>query len=155
MLFRNPRPSRSRSRAATAAFVAAAGAALVAGQASSSPGVAVYTAAQADAGRASYQATCAACHSVDLSGNGDAPELAGRAFMESWRTQTTGDLFKYVQGMPPGGPHLATEEYLPIVAYILQQNGAVAGDQPLTAATAATIGAVATADRPAPPKAQQ
>jgi mono/diheme cytochrome c family protein len=108
----------------------------------------VYTAAQADAGRAAYQGTCASCHSADLGGNGEAPELAGASFMESWRTQTTQDLFKYVQGMPPGGPHLTPEEYVPIVAYVLQQNGAAAGDQPFTITTAAAIGAIATGKRP-------
>jgi mono/diheme cytochrome c family protein len=114
--------------------------------ASSTP---VFTAAQATSGRTAYQATCASCHSGDLGGNGEAPELAGSGFMGSWRSQTTQDLFKYVQGMPPGGPHLTAEEYVPIVAYILEQNGAVAGDQPFTPTTAASIGAVATGQRPA------
>ena len=109
----------------------------------------IYTAAQAEAGRTAYQTTCASCHSGDLGGNGEAPELAGTSFMGSWRTQTTQDLFKYVQGMPPGGPHLTTEEYVPIVAYILQQNGAAAGDQPFAVTTAAPIGAIATGQRPA------
>jgi mono/diheme cytochrome c family protein len=109
----------------------------------------VYTAAQAEAGRTAYDASCASCHSGDLGGNGEAPELAGSSFMGSWRTQTTEDLFKYVQGMPPGGPHLTVEEYVPIVAYILQQNGAVAGDQPFTATTVAPIGGIATGQRPA------
>ena len=109
---------------------------------------AVYTAAQAETGRAAYQTTCASCHSGDLGGNGEAPELAGSSFMGSWKTQTTEDLFKYVQGMPPGGPHLTAEEYVPIVAYILQQNGAAAGEQPFTAATVAPIGTIATGQRP-------
>lgn len=124
-----------------------AGLTVVSGQASAPP---VYTAAQAEAGRARYDASCAGCHSGDLSGNGEAPDLAGSTFMDSWKTQTTQDLFKYAQGMPPGGPHLTTDEYLVIVAYILQQNGAVAGDQPLTATTSATIGAIATGKRPGP-----
>jgi mono/diheme cytochrome c family protein len=128
-------------------LVFGAGLSAAAGQAPASAPP-VYTAAQAESGRASYQATCASCHSGDLGGNGEAPELAGTSFMGSWRTQTTQDLFKYVQGMPPGGPHLSAEEYVPIVAYILQQNGAVAGDQPFTVTTAASIGAIATGDRP-------
>lgn len=110
---------------------------------------AVYTAAQAETGRTAYQTTCASCHSGDLGGNGEAPELAGSSFMGSWRAQTTEDLFKYVQGMPPGGPHLTAEEYVPIVAYILQQNGAAAGDQPFTPTTVAPIGTIATGQRPA------
>jgi len=125
--------------------VIVAGLATASAQPSAPP---AYTAAQAESGRARYDASCAGCHSADLSGNGEAPELAGSSFMDSWKTQTTQDLFKYAQGMPPGGPHLTPDEYLVIVAYILQQNGAAAGDQPLTAATSATIGAIATGKRP-------
>jgi mono/diheme cytochrome c family protein len=128
-----------------AVAVFATGLTVASGQPSAPP---AYTAAQAESGRARYDASCAACHSGDLSGNGEAPELAGSSFMDSWKTQTTQDLFKYAQGMPPGGPHLTPDEYVVIVAYILQQNGAVAGDQPLTATTSATIGAIATGKRP-------
>ena len=51
--------------------------------------------------------------------------------------------------MPPGGPYLGAEEYLGVIAYILQQNGAPAGEAALTAATDAPIGSVATGERPA------
>jgi mono/diheme cytochrome c family protein len=127
-------------------FLVGLGVGRLGAQAPSAPPV--FTAAQAEAGRTAYQTTCASCHSGDLGGNGEAPELAGSSFMGSWRSQTTQDLFKYVQGMPPGGPHLAADEYVPIVAYILQQNGAAAGDQPFTVTTAASIGAIATGVRP-------
>lgn len=143
-------PTRLFALVTTAAIVAIGGLTIV--RAQQPPPAAVYTAAQAEAGRASFQETCAGCHSNDLSGNGDAPELAGRTFIGSWKNQTTQDLFKYVQGMPPGGPHLPTEDYLPIVAYILQQNGAAAGDQPFTANTTGAIGTIATGERPAAPK---
>jgi mono/diheme cytochrome c family protein len=109
---------------------------------------AVFTQEQADAGRATFAAQCAACHGRDLAGS-DAPPLAGSGFFSAWKTQSTQYLFKYVQDMPPGGPYLRAEEYLGVIAYILQQNGASAGADALTAATDAPIGSVATGDRPA------
>src|SRR5207244_6998282 len=60
----------------------------------------VFTADQAAAGRASYQANCASCHLLDLVGRNEAPQLAGNNFMNAWRTRTTKDLFDYVQTMP-------------------------------------------------------
>ena len=47
--------------------------------------------------------------------------------------------------MPPDRPgRLGDQAYLDIVAYLLQENGAPAGDRPLTADTAVPIGTVAT-----------
>src|SRR5262245_36514187 len=40
-----------------------------------------FTAAQADGGRALYQARCAGCHLPDLGGRGEAPPLAGANFL--------------------------------------------------------------------------
>src|SRR4051794_30601847 len=83
---------------------AIAAAALVTGQ-QPATGVAPFTAAQADAGRAAYQANCASCHAADLSGRNDASQLAGSLFMGSWGGRTTGDLVGFISGsMPPGNP---------------------------------------------------
>ena len=125
---------------------------VTAGQA---PGPSVYTAAQATAGQALYQANCASCHVPDLSGRNEAPPLAGANFMTTWRGQTTRDLVEYMQAtMPPGQPSLAESAYLDITAFILQSNGAAAGAQALAASTATPIGTIATgvraAARPAP-----
>jgi alcohol dehydrogenase (cytochrome c) len=121
--------------------------AFVAGQQPS--GQPVFTAEQAAAGRAAYQANCAGCHVADLGGRNEAPQLAGGDFMNSWRTRTAQDLFEFIQAtMPPGGSPLSADAYLSIVAYILQQNGAAAGAQALTATTAAPIGSIATGQRP-------
>ena len=119
------------------------------------PAPAVYTAAQATAGQALYQANCASCHVPDLSGRNEAPPLAGANFMTTWRGQTTRDLVEYMQAtMPPGQPSLAESAYLDITAFILQSNGAAAGAQALAASTATPIGTIATgvraAARPAP-----
>ena len=113
-------------------------------------GEAVYTEAQAAAGKAVYLDRCAACHAEDLSGTGDPPALAGADFVASWKTRTTTDLLHYLQGMPPGGPPLSADQYLAVVSFILQQNGARAGDQRLTDATSVALGSIATGDRPTP-----
>ncbi len=122
------------------------------------PTPAVYTAAQATAGQASYQANCASCHVGDLTGRNEAPPLAGANFMNTWRGRTTSDLVEYMQAtMPPGQPSLAPDAYVNIAAFILQANGATAGAQPLLASTATPIGTIATGQRaavaPRPPAA--
>ena len=105
---------------------------VTAGQA---PGPSVYTAAQATAGQALYQANCASCHVPDLSGRNEAPPLAGANFMTTWRGRTTRDLVEYMQAtMPPGQPSLAESAYLDITAFILQSNGAAAGESSYAAA---------------------
>ena len=105
------------------------------------PVAAVYTAAQATAGRTVYQASCASCHLPDLAGRNEAPQLAGNNFMNAWRARTTRDLFEFIQStMPPTGETLSADQYLAVTAFILQANGAPAGAQPLTPATAAAIG---------------
>ena len=113
-------------------------------------GAPVFTAAQVDAGRTAYEASCASCHVSDLGGRNEAPQLAGADFMNVWRTQGVDALFGFIRStMPPGGARLSDDQYLAIVAYILRSNGAAPGAQPLTAATAIPIGSIATGQRPA------
>src|SRR5262249_14753912 len=114
---------------------------LVAGQQAPA---AVYSAAQAAAGRTVYQASCASCHMPDLAGRNEAPQLAGNNFMNTWRTRTTRDLFEFIQStMPPTGESLSADQHPAAPAFILQANGAAAGAQALAATTSAPIGSVA------------
>jgi hypothetical protein len=139
------------------AAVAGCGLFILFGQSQERP--AVFTAAQAEAGRAVFQSRqlgsfsghrCAECHSPTLLGNdgtGDVPEwrhtfksvvvppLAGKDFMAKWGARTTKDLYTRIQGVTP----LDEETYLDLVAYILASNGARAGSQPLTTATVVEI----------------
>jgi alcohol dehydrogenase (cytochrome c) len=109
-----------------------------------------YTAAEAAAGQASYQANCASCHMPDLAGQNEAPPLRGANFMQTWRARTTRDLVEYMQAtMPPGKPSLGTQEYLNIAAFILRANGAAAGPTPLRPSAVVTIGSIATGAPPA------
>jgi alcohol dehydrogenase (cytochrome c) len=129
--------------APVAALAAATlGLAIVTAQQPASP---IYTAAQAAAGRAVYEANCAACHMPDLSGRNEASPLAGPNFMNAWRTRTTRELYEYIATtMPPGRANLGTEAYVAVTAFILQANGAAPGAQVFAPATESPIGAIAT-----------
>ena len=125
-----------------AAVALACGMGVFAGQ---PPARGVFTAEQAAAGRAAYQANCSSCHLPDLAGRNEAPQLAGTNFMNTWRARSTRDLFEYIQStMPPTGGNIGEAQYLAVTAYILQANGAQPGAQALTPATAVSIGSVAT-----------
>jgi alcohol dehydrogenase (cytochrome c) len=104
-----------------------------------------YTAAQATAGRAVYQASCEGCHGADLAGQNNASALAGGLFMSSWGARTTADLVSFMEGaMPPSSPgSLGEQAYVNVVAYILDFNGARPGNEPLTAAAKVGIRSVA------------
>jgi len=105
---------------------------------------AIFTAEQAAAGRAVYQANCASCHLPDLAGRNEAPPLAGVNFMNAWRARSTRELFEFIQAtMPPTAPSLSTEQYVAVTAFILQSNGAAAGPQAFTEASTVPIGSVA------------
>jgi mono/diheme cytochrome c family protein len=100
----------------------------------------VFTAQQATAGKAAFEKSCAACHMRDLSGDTDAPQLAGTQFRSTWRPRSTKDLFQYMStSMPPGSAPLSSGDYASITAYILQANGAVAGTEVLSVTTAVPI----------------
>src|SRR5436309_12892095 len=121
----------------------------------------VYTAPQAVSGRAVYQANCAICHQQDLSGSGDAPALRGSEFVSNWGPRSTRELVSFLQlTMPPARQGILNQdEYLSIVAFILQSNGARAGNQALAANTEVAINSITTgkaqagAAQAAPPQA--
>ena len=112
----------------------------------------IHTAEQAENGRADYTRSCAICHRTDLRGNFESPPLAGPNFLNFWGDRTPQELVERIRvTMPPDRPgRLGDRTYLDIVAYLLQANGAPAGDQALTATTAVTIGTVATGETAAP-----
>jgi alcohol dehydrogenase (cytochrome c) len=107
-----------------------------------------FTAAQATAGATAYAANCAACHGDDLRG---VPALTGPDFVGGWGTRSTRDLFNTIRAsMPSDRPgSLSEEQYLNIVAHILQVNGRTPGPQPLTANTDVPVGVTAAAAPPA------
>ena len=114
--------------------------AVVSVEARQQPLVAVFTTQQAAAGRTAYAASCAACHQPDLAGRDEAPPLAGTNFISVWGSRGINELLDYTSAtMPQGADPLDADTYLSVVAYILQRNGAVAGDRPLTASSSERI----------------
>ncbi len=94
--------------------------------------VASYTLAQAAAGEAAYQQQCAACHGDNLEGFELAPSLSGNFFTRRWGGKAVSELAAELRRMPPEQVDgLDDRVYSNILAYLLQQNGAEAGDNPL------------------------
>ena len=93
----------------------------------------VYTAEQAQRGKAQYSQSCATCHMDDLSGSGQALPLAGDAFMGTWEGQSVADLMGLIHDtMPQDKPGTLTpDQTLDTIAYLLQYNQFPAGKEEL------------------------
>ena len=93
----------------------------------------VYTEEQAKRGAEAYQASCASCHGPDLRGCEMSPALAGPEFASTWDGLSLGDLFDRIRtSMPlnnPGG--LTSRQYSDVLAFMLSQGGAPAGQTEL------------------------
>ena len=111
----------------------------------------VFTAAQAQSGRAIYEQNCSACHGANFEGSGDAPALAGGTFMLKWGPKMVSELFgEILQNMPPTNPgSLGEPAALNATAFLLERNGAQPGQQALTGSAAMLIRTVANGQAPA------
>jgi PQQ-dependent dehydrogenase (methanol/ethanol family) len=100
-----------------------------------------FTTAQAEAGRAAYDANCSACHLRDLKGSNEAAPLAGPEFLNQWGDKTIAELHAYLMAsMPPTSPGApGSQAMIDIVAHLLQANGASPGSQPLARDAASTV----------------
>ncbi len=87
----------------------------------------VFTVAQAARGGEIYTVSCAQCHTM--------AQHSGGGFAAAWNGRRLVDLYEIIRGtMPldnPGG--LSDQEYIDVVAYMLQLNGVPAGKAPLPA----------------------
>jgi polar amino acid transport system substrate-binding protein len=94
---------------------------------------ALFTSAQADTGKAKFADNCAQCHGDNLEGRAG-PALKGTLFASPSANFHVSDIFTIVsQNMPATNPgSLARDDYVEIMAYILQQNGYPAGSTALT-----------------------
>ena len=101
----------------------------------------VYSAAQADHGRALFDDNCAKCHQSTLDGMDEIPALKGSHFMADWEQQSVADLMDRVHTtMPMDNPGaLNADSVTDVVAYLLQQNGMPAGSKAMAAGMLNTI----------------
>ena len=129
---------------------------------------AVFTSAQAESGRTAYENTCAKCHTPTLLGRtgkpgelppvsslsedyqkfigprGYVPALAGKIFNDHWGSRTAAQLIARFQETVDFFHFEGADKDFTVnlTAYILQVNGAKAGDQPLTRSTAAVVSSI-------------
>jgi mono/diheme cytochrome c family protein len=99
------------------------------------PATPAFTTAQADRGQATYRQSCQDCHGSSLdNGEFGGPPLKGGYFRTRWGSGNVAVLYGYVSlTMPPDRPgQLSAQTYADLVAYILSNNGYVAGDKELT-----------------------
>jgi mono/diheme cytochrome c family protein len=95
-----------------------------------------YTAAQAEAGKAVYDRTCAICHGPAFKG-ASAPAVSGKDFLSVSKHQkiTAYYFFRFMSVMMPktAPGSLTKEQYLDLTAYLLEVNGYRSGAHRLTA----------------------
>jgi mono/diheme cytochrome c family protein len=129
-----------RSRAATARLLVVFIAGALVGCARASPGPPepaepipagplppAFTSEQATRGQRVYTSVCSTCHGRN--------EFAGPIFEITWRAEPLSSLFEHVStNMPQDRPgSLTSQQYIDVVAYILQLNGIQPGTQELVA----------------------
>ena len=98
----------------------------------------VYTAAQAERGKATFDVSCSRCHNADLSGSERGPTLTGEKFLGNWLDGSLEPLFSFIRdSMPQGSANIVSDDSkADILAYILQRNSFPPGKTELTANTA-------------------
>ena len=97
----------------------------------------LYDEAQAGRGKVAYDKACAECHMTDLGGKEYAGPLAGFGFQLKWQDASLGEVYGRIRSMPLGrAGSLTTQEYVDILAYVLQKNSYPAGKSELTASLA-------------------
>lgn len=112
-----------------------------AGQRTTNDGV--YTTAQADAAKAQFESLCAECHAFTVAAKRKPEDLplGDDPFFKVWEGNALSELLSViVLTMPNDGRAIVDEpEALGLLAYILQQNGAPAGSEPLTKESASAL----------------
>jgi cytochrome c len=94
----------------------------------------VYSAAQAQSGKALYASQCSLCHRESLAGGvNESPPLKGARFLSDWDGMPLRALYnRILSTMPKADPgSLSEDDTLSLVAYLLQQNGYPAASRAL------------------------
>lgn len=81
-----------------------------------------FTAAQAEAGQATYTAICSSCHAADLSGSGEAPSLNDNRFRSKWGGGSALDLISAIRRMPPSSEPRNPEDNSALLAFLLRES---------------------------------
>ena len=100
-----------------------------------------YTTAQAESGAQLYQQNCSVCHLADLQGSFEAPNLADANFRSTWQNRNVGELQDLLnRTMPPQAPgSLSNEQYLDLIAFLLQSNAIAPSENPLVAVNGSVV----------------
>jgi cytochrome c len=100
----------------------------------------LFTSIEASQGRIVFEQHCAACHGEDLRGK-IGPALIGPSLGSAANHTTVSIMFNVIAfEMPAGEPASLTQQnYVDVMAYILQRNGYPADAHPLTYAAAETL----------------
>ncbi|AJP72671.1 c-type cytochrome [Sphingomonas hengshuiensis] len=111
----------------------------------------VYTAEQAERGKAAYAGECASCHGATLAGIDVAPALVGAGFLNNWNNTSAGDLFTRIkETMPLSAPgSLGGRTVSDIEAYLFQANGFPTGEIALPPSAPLMAGVKIVAQKPA------
>lgn len=119
------RVSQSGSTAAPSAAAAPAGAG----------GPPQFTAQQVAEGKKQYETYCAVCHGSTLTNGTFGTPLGGPYFKNKWSGKTVAALYdKSKNTMPPASPgSLPAQTYANVLAYVIEVNGAKAGETALPA----------------------
>ena len=93
----------------------------------------VYTAQQAERGKARFATSCSRCHNLALTGSERGPALKGNAFLGKWQGENLGSLFTLLRDtMPQDGAGVVSDEIkIDVLAYLLESNGFPAGSTEL------------------------
>src|SRR5262245_46937401 len=83
----------------------------------------VYTPAQAERGRETYERACSYCHRSDLTGGEDGAPSLKENFLLRWQNRPVEDLLRFLlNNMPAGNPgSLSEQEYLDVTSFIFKK----------------------------------
>ncbi|MDE2689906.1 MAG: PQQ-binding-like beta-propeller repeat protein [Acidobacteriota bacterium] len=120
-------------RGFSAGMALLAAAAAAAGAQQQPEPVRVFTAEQAERGRALYEGICVECHLSSLAGANEAPPLLGADFLNAWGAGAVVDLADTIRvTMPPENRNsLTPQQTFDLAAFVLLRNGAAPGDEAL------------------------
>lgn len=122
-----------------AGFALSVGSMLLSGQApAGTVWEGAYTDEQATRAVGTFSSTCAECHTLGGTGDG---QLVGTKFWEGYSQKTVGDLLTFVKANMPSGAEgsLAPSAYNDLVALILKSNGLPPGSRELAPETAGSV----------------